>query len=300
MIISFSVSNFRSFASEETFSLVATKDAASHPNHLVDIPNSKERALRTGVIYGANGAGKSNLFKALAYMKDLVIRPRPKNVGTDRDPFLLTTEPPAPTSLELQFIAGDTHYRLGLKVDDQSILEEWLVRVKGGREAVVYERPTSANGVVTTQLSFLPPASSSATEVCGSSDSRPATAQPPEPPPTTTKSYVSVTRISPILFVIPGRCVASNPESCAVSRPVSPQNSPFAGFMARPVPSGGFAVLSASQKPQKREHWAFPKQVHVDTYPSHPMALPGLPSQEVSGRDDRRPKRWPLSLRIGF
>lgn len=152
MIISFSVSNFRSFASEETFSLVATKDAASHPNHLVDIPNSKERALRTGVIYGANGAGKSNLFKALTYMKDLVIRPRPKNVGTDRDPFLLTTEPPAPTSLELQFIAGDTHYRLGLKVDDQSILEEWLVRVKGGREAVVYERTTSANGVVTVEL----------------------------------------------------------------------------------------------------------------------------------------------------
>src|SRR3981081_3125202 len=58
----------------------------------------------------------------------------------------------------------------------------------------------SANGVVTTQLSFLPPASSTATEVLGSSESRPATAQPPEPPPTTTKSYVSVTRISPRLW----------------------------------------------------------------------------------------------------
>ena len=56
---------------------------------------------------------------------------------------------------------------------------------------------TSANGVVTTQLSFLPPASSSATEVFGSSESRPATVQPPEPPPTTTKSNVSVTCIPP-------------------------------------------------------------------------------------------------------
>src|SRR5664279_299216 len=56
---------------------------------------------------------------------------------------------------------------------------------------------TSANGVVTIQLSFLPPASSTATEVLGSSESRPATAQPPEPPPTTTKSNVSVTRVSP-------------------------------------------------------------------------------------------------------
>src|SRR6202051_472181 len=56
---------------------------------------------------------------------------------------------------------------------------------------------TRAPGVVTTQLSFGLPASSSATEVLGSSLRRPATAQPPEPPPTTTKSNVSVTRIPP-------------------------------------------------------------------------------------------------------
>src|SRR6201994_5026225 len=57
----------------------------------------------------------------------------------------------------------------------------------------------SANGVVTIQLSFLPPASSSATDVPASSDSRPATAQPPEPAPTTTKSNVSVTNVPQFL-----------------------------------------------------------------------------------------------------
>src|ERR1700760_1039603 len=61
----------------------------------------------------------------------------------------------------------------------------------------------SANGVVTIQLSFLPPASSSATDVPASSDSRPATAQPPEPAPTTMKSNVSVTKVPPVsCFVI--------------------------------------------------------------------------------------------------
>src|SRR5438270_8449068 len=55
-----------------------------------------------------------------------------------------------------------------------------------------------APGVVTTQLSSLPPASSSATEVLGSSDSRLATAQPPEPAPTTTKSNVSATLDPPV------------------------------------------------------------------------------------------------------
>src|SRR5580692_8182352 len=72
-----------------------------------------------------------------------------------------------------------------------------------------------APGVVTTQLWFFPPASSSATEVFGSSDSLPATAQPPEPAPTTTKSNVSVTRItSEVSFFShhSGRCEAANPE----------------------------------------------------------------------------------------
>src|SRR6516165_12824950 len=57
-----------------------------------------------------------------------------------------------------------------------------------------------APGVVTTQLSHLPPASSSATEVAASSESRLATAQPPLPAPTTTKSNVSVTATPQILL----------------------------------------------------------------------------------------------------
>src|SRR6476660_1318666 len=113
---------------------------------------------------------------------------------------------------------------------------------------------TSANGVVTTQLSFLPPASSTATEVCGSSDSRPATVQPPEPPPTTTKSYVSVTCISPGPLSFRGDASASNPESQAVAPAlIHPQTSAFATFMARPVPRGRFGGFPASQKPQKPE-----------------------------------------------
>ena len=74
---------------------------------------------------------------------------------------------------------------------------------------------TSANGVVTTQLSFRPPASSSATEVAGSSDNRPATAQPPEPAPTTTKSNVSVTPVFPLSSSL--RAKRSNPPIRAAS-----------------------------------------------------------------------------------
>src|SRR6185503_2718752 len=88
---------------------------------------------------------------------------------------------------------------------------------------------TSANGVVTTQLSFRPPASSTATETLGSSDSRPATVQPPEPPPTTTKSNVSVTHVPPEFFVMAASLAAH-----------WAQNSAFATFLARALPDSDF------------------------------------------------------------
>src|SRR6266702_4647870 len=71
---------------------------------------------------------------------------------------------------------------------------------------------TSAPGVVTTQLSQAPPASSSATDVTLSSDNLPATAQPPEPAPTTTKSNVSVTGLPPCIFFSSLRAKRSNPD----------------------------------------------------------------------------------------
>src|SRR4030081_2793780 len=74
---------------------------------------------------------------------------------------------------------------------------------------------TSANGVVTTQLSSLPPASSSATDVFGSSESRPATAQPPDPPPTTTKSNVPVMCAPPFFASFrDGRRTRPQPQMC--------------------------------------------------------------------------------------
>src|SRR3954464_1855202 len=88
---------------------------------------------------------------------------------------------------------------------------------------------TSAPGVVTTQFSFLPPASSSATDVFGSSESRPATAQPPEPPPTTTKSSVSVTLVPPgLLFFVRHPAKRRGASSMIASTGPDSRDSPIA------------------------------------------------------------------------
>ncbi len=150
MVISFSVSNFRSFLSEQTLSLVSSNRlSGKHEDHAIDIPDSKEKVLKTSVLYGANGAGKSNLFKALQYVKSAILKSRKKHSGTGREAFRFHEEANQPSSFDLQFIAENKTYRFGFKVDDHRVLEEWLVQVVGTRETVIFERITNDEGKIT-------------------------------------------------------------------------------------------------------------------------------------------------------
>ncbi len=149
MIVSFSVSNFRSFWREETLSLVASSRLlGSHDEHAIPIPASKEKVLRAAVLYGANGSGKSNLFKALRYFRTMALRPRPKNTGTGRKAFRFGAGAKEPSTFDLLFAAAGKLYRLALKVDDQRVTEEWLAEMYGARERTVYERTTDEDGKV--------------------------------------------------------------------------------------------------------------------------------------------------------
>ena len=147
MIISFSVANFRSFSTEETLNLVASRRLAQkHENHEIEIPGSTEKVLRTAVLYGANGAGKSNLFKALSYVRRMALESRAKGRGTGRQAFRLGTCAEEPSSFDLEFIANSKLYRFGFKVDDDYVREEWLIRVNGSKEKILYERITDSTG----------------------------------------------------------------------------------------------------------------------------------------------------------
>jgi AAA15 family ATPase/GTPase len=153
MIVTFSVANYRSFHSEETLSLVASKRLSrKHEKHEVPIPNSSESALKTAVIYGANGAGKSNFFTALRYLKSLALNPRDKHSGTNRTFFRFSdTAASHPSSFDLQFIANGRLYRFGLDVDDHRVVQEWLIQINGNSEKVIYERISNGDGKVTVK-----------------------------------------------------------------------------------------------------------------------------------------------------
>ncbi|HXM44419.1 MAG TPA: ATP-binding protein [Bryobacteraceae bacterium] len=151
MIVSFSVSNFRSFSEEETISLVASNRLSGiHDDHAVPIPDSKKKVLMTAVLYGANGAGKSNLLKALRHVKSVALSGR-----TVHQPFRFAAPANAPSTFDLQFIAADRLYRFGFKVDEERITEEWLFQVVGNQQKPLYERTTDENGRVTVDAQGL-------------------------------------------------------------------------------------------------------------------------------------------------
>lgn len=116
-----------------------------HESHLVPIPDSSESVLRTAVIYGANGAGKSNLFRALRYFKDIALLSARNDGGMLRDAFQLG-DAGETSDFDLQFIASGNLYRFGFKINDTQVVEEWLVQVIKGREKVLFERTTGADG----------------------------------------------------------------------------------------------------------------------------------------------------------
>lgn len=152
MLISFSVSNYRSFDEEQTFSLVASKrHTGEHKNHALPIPGSDEEVLRTAVLYGANGAGKSNLFKALQFVKDLATKTRDRDELIDREPFLLRGGN-RPSTFDVHFLAYGNQYRYGVTLDDSRVIEEWLARVDRGSEIHIFERSTSREGKVQVNL----------------------------------------------------------------------------------------------------------------------------------------------------
>ncbi len=72
MLLSFSVENFRSFQAEETLNLLAAKRFGTKSPHCCEIPDTGEHALRVASLYGANGAGKSNLVRALRLLHRIV------------------------------------------------------------------------------------------------------------------------------------------------------------------------------------------------------------------------------------
>ena len=149
MIIEFSVENFLSFKNMNVLSLVATK-GREFPDHVFSYqPQGAVRArpiplLKSVAIYGANAGGKTNLLKAISFMRNFVLHSS-KDIQTSEPipvtPFLCHPRfRDQPCTLEMVFVQNDIRYRYGFSADDQKVHHEWLFAAPKGREAKCFVR----------------------------------------------------------------------------------------------------------------------------------------------------------------
>ncbi len=139
MLVSFSVSNFRSFGEEQTLNMIASNKLTEHPNHLHPIDKTGKSILRAAVIYGANAAGKSNLVKAMSFAQNLIGGDERRLRVNDAFRFrsdLMTS----PMSFEFRFLIQDRVFIYGFDVSGRGIKSEWLSVLEGSDEVLVFER----------------------------------------------------------------------------------------------------------------------------------------------------------------
>ncbi|TAD87984.1 MAG: ATP-binding protein [Alphaproteobacteria bacterium] len=145
MLVGFRVENFRSLKAEQVFSLVASKDKTLEETHTVSTGlKAAPRLLRSAVIYGANGSGKSNLIKAIQCMQQIIVHSarRPSSYQTFRvQPFRIDAETvSAPTRFEMTFIIDSVRYQYSFSLNADRILSEDLLVYKTSKPQLWYDR----------------------------------------------------------------------------------------------------------------------------------------------------------------
>lgn len=144
MLIEFTVKNFLSIKESITLSMVASKDD-THLENLIEYQDNKKNinALKTAVIYGANASGKSNVIKAVAFMKRLVKSSHEMQQGKKIKimPFKLDRKCiNEPSEFQIIFKYKNAKYAYGFGVLDGNIHEEFLYYYPNGRQTIIFER----------------------------------------------------------------------------------------------------------------------------------------------------------------
>lgn len=144
MLIRFNVRNFLSFASREDggteeFSMIAGK-VRGKKGHLYD--DGKIKLLKFAAVYGANAAGKSNLVKAIDFMKQVVVVGLPDG-HTDRYCKIDPENINRPSYFEMEILLGGKYYSYGFEIilSQSKFISEWLVELHADdTEKVLFTR----------------------------------------------------------------------------------------------------------------------------------------------------------------
>lgn len=152
MFIGFSVSNYLSFKTTQTISMVASK-VIRHKEHILN--GNGKKILKTGLIYGANAGGKSNLIRAIDFSRDIILDGL-DTVDLNKKYFRICKDgykTPGVFEYRLLTQSGKEYsYGIAISYAEKEILSEWLVRIeKSGAETYIFNRNIDEQGVQYTE-----------------------------------------------------------------------------------------------------------------------------------------------------
>jgi AAA15 family ATPase/GTPase len=141
MLIKLTIENFLSIKDKVVLDLSATSIKELESDNLIHTHSSK--LLKCLAIYGANSSGKSNILKAILFIKKFVL-----NSSKDQSqdfipvtPFLLNTRTEErPSFFEMEFLLDGVTYRYGFEVDSNYVHKEYLHYTKINKEYNYFSR----------------------------------------------------------------------------------------------------------------------------------------------------------------
>lgn len=138
-LVQFSLKNFLSFKEKETFVFFNSNDE-SLKESLLEVENERFTLSAVSAIYGANASGKTNLLKAIGFLKFLLITTSSRRVNEPIPflPFKLTQN--EPTTFEIIFISEGIRYGYFTTFNQEKVLLEGLYTYPRGKQKKVFER----------------------------------------------------------------------------------------------------------------------------------------------------------------
>lgn len=146
MLIRFVVENVFSFGERKEFNMIPYKRLKTLKRHIYNI--SDFDILKMASVYGANGAGKSNLIKALLLFQKLIVKEEIPLSLKDSHFKLNSKSKNKDQIFAIEYFQNGTPFYYALAISNERIAKEELYQSGLGKskDTLIYERTTSKSG----------------------------------------------------------------------------------------------------------------------------------------------------------
>lgn len=145
MLIEFNVTNYRSIRETQTLSMVSSKHYKEfeESNCFDSKLRGFSKLLRAGAIYGPNASGKSNLLRAIHFMRRFILNSQSyqERQPIDVEPFAFSNDTRSePSEFEIFFVQDNVRFQYGFAVNKMRVVKENLFAYPEGKAQRWFER----------------------------------------------------------------------------------------------------------------------------------------------------------------